>query len=443
MSESVSFFSRLSGVRTPHRKDTADMQAVVMPAPATVLVPMSMNIGAPAVPCVGVGDHVDVGQVIAQPGGFVSAPIHAGVSGTVKQIEDFMMTNGRTCQAIRIESDGLQTMSPDIKPPVITDILSLLDAVRASGAVGLGGAGFPTAVKFSIGDKPLHAIIINGAECEPYITSDTRTLLDRQEDMFYALEILKEHLHPERIVFGIEKNKPQAIASLRGSAPAYAEIKALPSIYPQGGEKVLIYHTTGRTVQEGKLPIDAGAIVLNCTTLAFLGQYFKTGCPLVSKCITVAGAAVARPQNVIVPIGTPIKDVFDFCGGFREGHPPVKVLYGGPMMGIAVPDLNVPVLKNTNAILAMDEKESAIPEFTQCIRCGKCLLHCPLGLEPRSINAAYEHKDMQALQKLHAGLCMECGCCSYICPARRPLTQLNKLAKAELIAWQKQQKEGK
>ncbi len=432
------FVIKLPGAHVPHRKNTAGAVPVRF-VPESVLVPTAMHIGAPAVPVVAAGDHVDVGTKIADAGGFVSAAIHSGVSGTVAAVEDMLLSNGRTAKAIRITADGQQTVDQNLAPRTVTTPEELVKAAADCGLVGLGGAGFPTAVKFSIGDKPLHAIVVNGAECEPYITSDTRTMLDRKEDLFAGARLLLSVLHPERFIIGVEANKPACIAALKEGTPDGVEVKALPSLYPQGGEKVLIYHTTGRTVPAGKLPIDAGCIVINCTTLADLWKFVSTGMPLTEKCVTVDGGAVNEPKNVIVPIGTSIHDLLAFCGGVKAN--PGKILYGGPMMGTAVPDDAQPVLKNTNAVLALTAEEAKTPEPTPCIRCGKCLSHCPFRLEPRSINEAYEKKDMEALQKLRADLCMECGCCSFVCPAHRPLTQVNKLAKGSLGAYLKAKKE--
>ena len=317
-----------------------------------------------------------------------------------------------------------------------------LDAVRESGLVGLGGAGFPTVVKLTVKNlEQVKAVIINGAECEPYITSDTRTMLDRSQEVLEGARLVQHFLQVKRVIFAIEDNKPFCVRTYRKlvkDEPGM-EVCPLKSLYPQGGEKVLIYNTIGEVVPEGKLPLDVGAIVLNCTTLANIARYCKTGIPLVEKCITVDGSAVAKPKNVIVPIGMRIGDVFEACGGFCEE--PKKVLYGGPMMGIAVPDLDQPVLKNTNAILALTEKDAVLPEPTACIRCGRCLRHCPLRLMPSQIESAYNAGNMEKLQELKVNLCMECGCCSYGCPAHRPLVQTNKLAKAKLAAWRKAQSE--
>ena len=317
-----------------------------------------------------------------------------------------------------------------------------LDAVRDSGVVGLGGAGFPTSVKLSVKHlSQIQAIIINGAECEPYITSDTRTMLDRADDLWYGIELLQKYLEAKRVVIAIEDNKPECIAlhQERCKKSQGVEVFPLPAMYPQGGEKMLVFNVMGAVVPEGKLPLDVGAIVINCTTLACIAQYIKTGMPLVEKCVTVDGSAVKTPKNLIVPIGTHLQDVFDACGGFQSE--PRKVLYGGPMMGIAVPDLTVPVLKNTNAVLAFDAKEGAAFETTACIKCGRCIAHCPMHLMATDIETAFTLNKPEELQKLKVNLCIECGCCSYVCPAKRPLVQTNKLAKAMLASYVNAKKE--
>lgn len=424
---------KLHGIHAPHFKRTADSIPKRIPVPPEVIIPMSMHIGAPAKPLVKPGDEVKVGQPIGEAGGFVSSPIYASVSGRVKRLEERVASSGQFVSALVIESDGAQTPYAELKPPVVTDKESFLAAVRDSGVVGLGGAGFPTAVKLSLKDpSQLEALIINCAECEPFITSDTRTILDNGQALWAGLSLVRQYLNPPRVILGVESNKPQCVRTLRALADGDkgVEIKVLPSLYPQGGEKVLIYHCTGRVVPEGKLPIDAGAVVLNCTTLAAIAQYIQTGMPLVEKCITVDGSAVASPQNVIAPIGTPLRDLFQFCGGFREK--PYKILYGGPMMGISVPSLDEPVLKSTNAALAFNKKDATPPAETPCIKCGRCVSHCPLHLMPADIEAAFKRADTEALAALKVNVCMECGCCSYVCPAKRPLVQVNKLAKAML-----------
>ncbi len=432
----------LHGVKTPHNKHTADQPAVYMPVPASVTIPMSMHIGAPASPKVKVGDSVKVGQVIAEASGFVSSPVHASVSGKIKKIEDIVISNGRKVPAITIESDGKMERFEGLKPPVIESSADFLQALTDSGIVGLGGAGFPTSVKLNVRNlDQIEAVIVNGAECEPYITSDTRTMLDNPKLVISGAKLLQEHLRVKRVIFAIEDNKPQCIDIFRQLVQAETgmEVMSLPSLYPQGGEKVLIYNTIGKTVPEGKLPLDVGAIVINCTTLASIARYIRYGIPLIKKCVTVDGSAVKSPKNVIAPIGTALADVFAFCNGFQKE--PKKVIYGGPMMGIAVPDLEQPILKNTNAILAFAEEEATPRPFSPCIRCGRCVAVCPMRLTPCEVENAFDRKDMALLASLKINICMECGCCSYVCPSSRPLVQTHKLAKPLLAAYLKEQKE--
>ena len=272
-------------------------------------------------------------------------------------------------------------------------------------------------------------MIVNGAECEPYITSDTRTMLDDAELIRDGIALLEKYLGVKKVVIGIEKNKPQCIAKMKevmSEDPAVSVI-SLPATYPQGAEKVLIYNVLGQTVPEGGLPIDVGAIVINCTTAAAIAGYIQTGMPLVEKCVTVDGSAVSQPKNVIAPIGASVKDVFDFCGGFKSE--PAKVFYGGPMMGIALSDLDAPILKNTNAVIAFDAKDAAAKENTPCINCARCVDHCPIRLSPVAISKALARNDIESLKELKVNLCMECGCCSYICPTGQPLVQRNRIAK--------------
>ncbi len=428
---------KLSGVHAPHYKNTADRAAEKIPVPEEIVLPMSMHIGAPSKPVVKPGDEVKVGQLVAEGSGFVSSPVYASVSGKVKSVEPFEGANGAMTTAVVIASDGLQTPFEELTPPIVTNMDEFLGAVRDSGAVGLGGAGFPTAVKLKVNDpSKIDYIIINGAECEPYITSDTRTMLDDADLVYEGALLLKKHLGVKNIVLAIEDNKPEPIEKMRdlSTKDGVVEVKTLPALYPQGGEKVLIYNITGRAVPEGKLPLDVGVIVLNCTTVAVIARYIKTGLPLVSKCVTVDGSAVKEPKNVIAPIGTPIRALFDYCGGFREE--PKKILYGGPMMGIAVYDTSLPVLKSTNAVLAFNEKDAKLPEESACIRCGHCVSRCPMKLMPFAIETAYKLQKPELLEKYKVNLCMECGCCAYTCPAKRRLVQVMKLSKSMLRDYQ-------
>lgn len=426
---------KLHGVTLPHRKHTANLKAVKMDSPNTVTIPMNMHIGAPSVPCVKKGDEVKIGQLIAEAGGYVSSPVYASVSGTVTEVGTILVNNGSQVASITIESDGKNEISSNCVPKNVTNYDEFISAVRESGVVGLGGAGFPTGVKLDVKDTSrIEEIVINGAECEPYITSDTRTMIDDANLIAEGIELLKKFLDVKKVIIGIEKNKPEAIKEMNKLSDDVTQVKVLPSIYPQGGEKVLIYNCTGKIVPEGKLPIDVGVVVINCTTLAFIAKYIKTGIPLVEKLVTVDGSAVKEPKNIIAPIGTSMSDVFNFCGGFKEE--PKKVLYGGPMMGIAVPTLDSPILKSTNAIIALAQKDAVLPEPTQCIKCGKCVDACPLNLMPLDYARGLELKDFDLLEKRKVNLCMECGCCSYVCPARRPLVENNKLAKAALRKYQ-------
>ena len=440
---------RLSGVKVPHKKNTADCAPTRIPVPQTVTIPMSMHIGKNAVPTVKVGEQVKVGQLIANADGFISSPIHSSVSGTVKKLDQLTMSNGSKSTAVVIETDGLQEKFEGIAPPKVTGFDSFVEAVKQSGVVGLGGAGFPTFVKLAVKDlSKVEAVVINAAECEPYITSDTRTMLDKSDYISKGIDALQKYLGAKRIIIGIENNKKPCIEKMQkmASEKTGVEVKVLPSIYPQGGEKVLVYNTTKRIIPKGKLPLDVGVIVINCTTLACIAEYLETGMPLVEKCITVDGSAVKEPKNVIAPIGTPVEKLFEFCGGFKSE--PEKVLYGGPMMGISIPSLELPVLKMTNAVIAMDKKEARLPKTTACINCGACVNHCPLKLDPRAIAKAYKLNLGEELEALCADLCMECGCCAYVCPANRHIVQTNKLAKAKLrtyLAEKKaaEEKEGK
>ena len=431
----------LNGVHIPHRKNTAGMQAVKMPPPATVTIPLSMHIGKPANCVVAVGDHVGVGQLIGEPGGFVSSPVYASVSGTVKKIVPMLQFMGATCQAVVIESDGQMTPADTVKAPEITDYDSFIRAVRDSGVVGLGGATFPTAVKLDVKDTSrIQEIIINGAECEGYITSDHRTMLDRTQDVVEGCGLLEKWLGVKKIVIAIEDNKPDCIARLREATrdDSCVEVRALPCMYPQGGEKVLIYHVTGKVMPEGKLPIDVGSVVMNVTSLAVLATYCRTGMPLVEKCVTVDGSAIREPKNVIAPIGASCREVVEFAGGFS--CEPKKMVLGGPMMGVAQYDLDAPVAKGTSAILVFNEKDARPVKPTACIRCGGCVDHCPMRLMPTEIERAYEKKDAEALRELKVGLCIECGCCAFHCPANRPLVQVNKLSKSFLRDYDNQMK---
>ena len=433
-------FFKLVGVHLKHNKNTATKKPERIPVPKLVNIPMSMHIGSPATPVVKVGDEVKVGQLIGEAGQGLSAPVYSGVSGKVRKIDEIVNIAGARIQTVVIESDGQQTYSEDIAPYSVSNREEFLDALAKSGIVGLGGAGFPTLVKLKADISRVDTLLINGAECEPYITSDTRTMIDEADAVADGIKLISEFLEIKNIVIGIEKNKPECIASMKKAIAQIegASVKVLPSVYPQGGEKVLVYHALGRVIKEGGLPLDCGVVVMNCTTAATISKFIRTGMPLVEKCITVDGSAIAQPKNVIAPIGTPITDLVDFCGGLKEE--PRKALYGGPMMGIALTDLNAPVLKQTNAVLVFGKKEAQPPKVTPCIKCGRCVNHCPFGLDPTAISKAYKENDAEMLEELKVNLCMECGCCTYVCPARRNIVQRNKMAKTMLRNYQIEKK---
>ncbi len=425
------------GVPVPHWKNTAEAETLQMGVPSKVYIPMLQHIGAPCTPVVNKGDTVKVGQVIGTSDKLISAPIHSSVSGRVTNVAPMVVFNGQSVMTVEIETDGLQEVHEDVKPPVFNNKEEFLEQLKKSGLVGLGGAGFPTHVKLAPPPgKEVDTLIINGSECEPYITSDYREIIENSWNILLGVYTLVDLFGFKNVWIGIEDNKPEAIKVLSNIAAKddkysdVVKVVKLKSRYPQGAEKMLIYACTGRKVPPGKLPADVGVIVMNINSVSFIREYIRTGMPLVKKRVTVDGPAVKNPANVEVPIGTPIADVFEFCGGFRSE--PVKVLMGGPMMGVAQYSLQYPVLKHTNALIALDEKSAKIPPEGPCIRCGRCVDVCPMNLMPLHINRHSLHGDVEALEKYHANDCMECGCCSYVCPAKRHLVQSIRLAKAQL-----------
>lgn len=393
---------------------------------------MSQHIGAPCKPLVKKGDYVKVGQLLGDTEAFVSAPIHSSVSGTVTGIEEVRSANGGKDTLVVIETDKQQEIYEGIEVPVANDLPEFVKAIRASGLVGLGGASFPTHIKFNPKNiDAVHTLIVNAAECEPFITSDHRLMLEDAEDLIAGCQLVMKFLGLTEGFIGIEDNKMDAIQHLDQllAAKGITNIKTfkLQARYPKGAERVLVYEVTGKTMNAGVLPADLGIILSNVTTIAFVGQYFRNGMPLINKRMTIDGDAVARPTNVIAPIGTQIHDVIEFCGGYKQE--PRKILMGGPMMGRAIFSDELPIVKNNNAILAFSKAQALVKEETACINCGRCHQACPFKLIPTALAAAYERRDAQALSDLKVMQCMECGSCSYICPARRPLAFTNKLGK--------------
>lgn len=424
-------FKQLPGAHVKHNKNTAEMEIVKMPVPEEVIISMSQHLGVPCKPLVKAGDSVKVGQKIGDSEEFLSAPIFSSVSGTVKAVDKTVTSRGAEVDAVIITADKEQTVSEEVKVPTITNQAELVAAAKACGLVGLGGAGFPTHIKLN--PKNLDAVdtlCVNGAECEPYITSDYRQMMEKSTELLDGIALVMKHLNIAKTIIGIEDNKPAAIKKLSELAAERTEditVTALKAVYPKGGEKVLIYETTGRVVMEGKLPADSGVIVMNIGTLIKLDDFARTGMPLVEKVITVDGSAVKEPKNVLAPIGTKIEDVINFCGGYACD--PAEIIMGGPMMGVTCQDDQAPILKMNNAILAFDAREAAMKPETACIRCGKCLRVCPVGLKPAGIDRAYHVGNVDALKALKVNLCMECGCCAYVCPAKRHLVAYNQMGK--------------
>ena len=423
--------SRLNGIHVRHNKNTENAETKQFPLPKRLTVLMSQAMGAPCTPTVKKGDEVKLGQVIGNTDAFMAAPIHSPASGTVAEITDYLLPSGARCKAVVIDTDGEQTVSEEVKPPVIGTREEFLAAVRASGCVGLGGAGFPTHVKFAFDPKktPIDTLIINGAECEPYITADYREFVENGEDVINGILTVMDKLDIPMCKIGIEENKPEAIRLMTEAASKHKgiEVVTLPSSYPQGAEKVLIHSCTGRIVAEGELPSNQGVVVMNVSTAGFLSRYFRTGMPLVTKRLTIDGNAVTKNRgNYFVPIGTRVSELLEYCGA----KDPEKVLYGGPMMGMALYDTEQVITKTNNAVLAfVNVKE---PVTTACIRCGRCVRACPLNLMPTLLEQAYDSRDVSELQRLKVILCMNCGCCTYVCPAHRHLAEKNQLAKALL-----------
>lgn len=420
------------GVLVDHHKDTKDMATVRITPPERVILPMQQHIGAPCSPIVKVGDHVDVGQKIADSDKYVSAPIHASISGKVVSVAEVKVASGKMVPAVTIENDGEMTLCEDIKPPKVENKEDLIKAIRNSGLVGLGGAGFPSHVKFNIpDDKNIDTLIINAAECEPFITVDYRECIENTRNIVDGVYLLKKILGFKNIVIAVEDNKPDAIKILKDIADSHKDnavkVMTLKSKYPQGAEKMMVQSVTGRKVPAGKLPADVGCVVANVGSVAFVARHVRTGRPIISRTLTVSGSAIANPMNVRVPVGIEASKVIDFCGGFKKE--PVKIIAGGPMMGTALIDTNVPILKSNNALLAFADEVVTNKKERACIHCGRCADACPMSLIPTDIEALAMKKDAEALAKAGITVCMECGSCSFSCPAGKPLVQYMRLAK--------------
>lgn len=413
---------------------TQDRPIQACSVPDEVVIPLSQHTGAPSKPVVSPGDRVDMGQLIAQADGFVSVPCYSSVSGTIKEMAPRPHISGAMSPSIIITNDHEDRLSKDIKSKGSLDSLSakqIIDIIKDAGIVGLGGAAFPTHVKLSPPpEKKIDTIIINGAECEPYLTADHRIMLEHPEMVVGGLKAVMKALGVSNAVIAIEDNKKDAITAMSKAAlEAGVNVATLKVKYPQGAEKQLIYAVTKRRVPSGKLPMDVGVVVVNAGTAYQIALTLKTGIPLIERVVTVTGS-VKQPSNFLVRIGTPISYVIEQAGGFAGDIE--KVIAGGPMMGIAQSNLDAPVMKGTSGILVLGKSEARMMEESACIYCGRCVDVCPMGLEPYLLSNYAEKGNFEAAENIHAMDCMECGGCSYICPANRHLTQRVRLAKAEI-----------
>ncbi len=418
------------GIAVPHNKYTSESALVDCGAPKEVSIPLSQHIGKPAIATVSVGDAVKAGTLIGKADGYVSADVFSSVSGTVKAITRKKTPTG-ACAHVVIENDENYE---EVNLPPLADASrdALLTRMREAGLVGMGGAGFPSHVKFAP-KTSVDRFIINAAECEPYITCDNRLLIERTESVLRGAEYLARVLGLNAVDIGIEDNKPQAVERIRNFADSIGvavNITTLKSKYPQGAEKQLIYAVTGRKVKIGKLPADVGAVVGNVHTAYAMWDAVDNGRPLYRRAVTVSGGAVERPSNMWVRTGTSYSHCVEYCGGLCDDC--VKILSGGPMMGFALDTLDYYITKTSGAILALDKKEANLSDPQPCINCGKCARACPMNLMPMYIDAYTLRGDYGAAKKYGAANCIECGCCAYSCPSKRPIVQSVKLCKAKI-----------
>lgn len=417
------------GVHPKGEKELSRDAAPVPIRPKTVTIFLSQHIGAPCRPLVRVGDRVTLGQRLGDGEG-LCAPVHASVSGTVVAVEPRPHPGGTDMPAVVLENDGKDTLCPTIQKrerPLTLPPDELIAIIREAGITGMGGAGFPTGAKLASAVGKVDTVLVNGAECEPYITADDRLMRQTPERVLGGLRVICRILQPKRAVVGIERNKPEAIAAMRAAAGSEAEVLALRVRYPQGAEKQLIQAATGRQVPPGGLPAAVGCAVFNAATCAAIYDAVYDGMPLVRRIVTVTGRALARPSNLLAPIGTPFSELVEACGGFRE--PPERIFVGGPMMGIAQHTLDAATIKGNNALTCFAASERRRRAAAHCIRCGKCIDVCPMHLTPVFLFRAQQRGSIEALERGNVLDCIECGSCAYICPAGLELVQSFRTAK--------------
>ncbi len=427
----------LGGVHPYDGKDLSKDKPIKEVLPKGDLVyPLSQHIGAPANPIVKKGDHVLTGQKIAEAAGFVSAPIYATVSGTIKAIEPRRVVTGDNVMSIVIENDGAydEVEYPPVKPLEEMTREEVVNLIKEAGVVGMGGAGFPTFIKMSPKEpEKIDYIIANCAECEPYLTSDYRRMLENPELLIDGMRVILSIFPKAQGVFAVEDNKPDCVKLLKELTKDEdrMSVKAIKTKYPQGAERMLIYAVTGRAINSDMLPADAGCIVDNVDTIVAINQAVREGKPLMHRIVTVTGDAIADPRNFIVRIGTNYAELVEEAGGFKKD--PVKIISGGPMMGFGIFDLNVPTTKTASALLCLTKDDVSAMEPTACINCGRCSEACPERLLPGRLSTYAVHGDAESFVKENGMECCECGCCSYVCPAKKPLTQtIKSMRKLEL-----------
>jgi Na+-translocating ferredoxin:NAD+ oxidoreductase subunit C len=427
------------GIHPDYHKELSGRSAIErMPNPLELTVPMSQHLGSPAKVCVSPGDTVKKGSLIGEQNGFISVPVHAPLSGTVKAVVQSCSAAGRSCQAVVIESmdDGATAYLEPIDEWFHTNRERLRNRIGEAGIAGMGGAGFPTRVKLSPPhDKPIDTVILNGAECEPYLTSDYRVMLEHADKIRIGAEIVQHILGAKTIRIAIEDNKPDAIRAMEKSCAHKRqgiEIDILPTGYPQGSEKQQIYSVTGREVPRGGLPMDVGCVVENVGTSLAIYEAVVHGQPLIERVVTVTGEAIGRPANLLTPFGTSYRKLIEHCGGIRGSV--AKVISGGPMMGFAVSSLEIPTGKTTSGLVLLPPE--SIQQFSSqaCISCGRCVDACPMGLVPSELSQFIEADEITGAERIALMDCIECGSCAFVCPAHRPLVQHMRRGKAAVMA---------